>query len=283
MESENIPSAITSFTAGAVAGLTVDVALFPLDTLKTRIQSEKGFWKSGGFKQIYKGIGPTAAGSAPCAAIFFLTYNETKGFLQPYIGGNWSPVCHIISASVAEVTVNVVKVPIEIVKQRRQTTKGVSTLAIVRKAIHNEGLRGMYRGFVSTVMRDVPFSVIQFPLWEALKSHIQMMTGEEVTPAQSAFSGAAAGAVAGAATTPLDLAKTRIMLAEHRPHCPSETRMLPVLREIYRLKGLQGVFAGFVPRTVFIFLGGGVFFGCYDFARGVVESMPFFKHKSKES
>lgn len=54
------------FQAGALAGLTVDVALFPLDTLKTRLQSEKGFFKAGGFKQIYKGIGPTAAGSAPC-------------------------------------------------------------------------------------------------------------------------------------------------------------------------------------------------------------------------
>uniref|UniRef100_A0A1B6KWW8 S-adenosylmethionine mitochondrial carrier protein n=1 Tax=Graphocephala atropunctata TaxID=36148 RepID=A0A1B6KWW8_9HEMI len=283
MGTENVPSPITSFAAGAVAGLTVDVALFPLDTLKTRIQSEKGFWKAGGFQHIYKGIGPTAAGSAPCAAIFFLTYNESKGFLHPYMSGQWSPVCHIISATVAEVTVNVVKVPIEIVKQRRQTTTGVSPLAIVKSAIHNEGLRGMYRGFVSTVLRDVPFSVIQFPLWEALKSNIRTMTGEEVTPAQSAISGAVSGAVAGAATTPLDLAKTRIMLAEHRPHAPSETRMLPVLREIYRLKGFQGVFAGFIPRTTFIFLGGGVFFGCYDFAREVVESVPFFNHKSKDS
>lgn len=85
------------------------------------------------------------------------------------------------------------KVPIEIVKQRRQTTVGISPLAIVQNAIRNEGLRGMYRGFGSTVMRDIPFSVIQFPLWEAFKMRLQQVTGQETTPAQSALCGAVAG------------------------------------------------------------------------------------------
>lgn len=47
----------------------MDVALYPLDTLKTRIQSEQGLWKAGGFRQIYKGIGPIAVGSAPCGKL----------------------------------------------------------------------------------------------------------------------------------------------------------------------------------------------------------------------
>ena len=51
--------------SGGVAGLTVDVTLFPLDTIKTRLQSRRGFWASGGFKRIYAGIGPAAVSSAP--------------------------------------------------------------------------------------------------------------------------------------------------------------------------------------------------------------------------
>jgi solute carrier family 25 S-adenosylmethionine transporter 26 len=53
----------TSLIAGGVAGLFVDISLFPIDTIKTRLQSENGFWRSGGFRQIYKGIGPVVAGS----------------------------------------------------------------------------------------------------------------------------------------------------------------------------------------------------------------------------
>lgn len=54
-----------SLQGGGVAGLVVDVVLYPLDTLKTRLQSAQGFKKAGGFGNIYKGIGPQAIGSAP--------------------------------------------------------------------------------------------------------------------------------------------------------------------------------------------------------------------------
>lgn len=51
--------------AGGTAGITVDMALFPLDTLKTRLQSPCGFFASGGFRHLYKGVGTAAIGSVP--------------------------------------------------------------------------------------------------------------------------------------------------------------------------------------------------------------------------
>lgn len=56
---------LTSLFGGGIAGLTVDISLFPLDTIKTRLQSQQGFLKAGGFKGIYKGLGPQAIGSVP--------------------------------------------------------------------------------------------------------------------------------------------------------------------------------------------------------------------------
>ena len=44
--------------------------------VKTRLQSPDGFWKSGGFNGIYRGIGAAAAGSAPGASLFFTTYGK---------------------------------------------------------------------------------------------------------------------------------------------------------------------------------------------------------------
>ena len=57
-----------------MAGTSVDVALFPIDTLKTRLQSPQGFLQAGGFRGIYNGLGAAALGSAPGAALFFSTY-----------------------------------------------------------------------------------------------------------------------------------------------------------------------------------------------------------------
>lgn len=48
-----------------MSGLCVDVVLYPLDTVKTRLQSAEGFVNSGGFRGIYRGLGSIMVGSAP--------------------------------------------------------------------------------------------------------------------------------------------------------------------------------------------------------------------------
>jgi solute carrier family 25 (mitochondrial S-adenosylmethionine transporter), member 26 len=65
---------LTALIAGGMAGTTVDVALFPIDTIKTRLQSPQGFLAAGGFRGIYQGLGAAAVGSAPGAALFFSVY-----------------------------------------------------------------------------------------------------------------------------------------------------------------------------------------------------------------
>lgn len=135
-----------------------------------------------------------------------------------------------------------VRVPVEIVKQRRQTSVATAHrngFAILWQAYRAEGLyRGIYRGFTSTLLREIPFSLIQFPIWEYLKANWTPTTGTELTPAAVAACGAIAGGIAAAITTPLDVAKTRIMLAEKyegRRHTVSR-----VLRGIYAEKGIRG-------------------------------------------
>lgn len=51
--------------AGGMAGTAVDVALYPLDTIKTRLQSPEGFLKAGGLRGVYNGLSAAAVGSAP--------------------------------------------------------------------------------------------------------------------------------------------------------------------------------------------------------------------------
>lgn len=45
--------------------MCVDLTLFPLDTIKTRLQSQQGFYKAGGFRGIYAGVPSAAVGSLP--------------------------------------------------------------------------------------------------------------------------------------------------------------------------------------------------------------------------
>eukprot|EP00118_Oscarella_pearsei_P012040 m.85512 g.85512 ORF g.85512 m.85512 type:complete len:119 (+) comp36446_c1_seq5:123-479(+) len=62
---ERSPPFWVPLLAGGAAGTAVDVALFPLDTIKTRLQAPEGFIKAGGFRGIYSGLASVATGSAP--------------------------------------------------------------------------------------------------------------------------------------------------------------------------------------------------------------------------
>lgn len=128
----------------------------------------------------------------------------------------------------------------EIAKQRRQTISArTSSISILMEAYRKEGVRrGLYRGYGSTIIREVPFAFIQFPIWEHLKANWTANTGLELTPIAVALCGAIAGGLAAAITTPLDVVKTRIMLAER-----NEGRRLTitsVLRTVYRDGGFTG-------------------------------------------
>lgn len=90
-----------------------------------------------------------------------------------------------------------IRVPVEIAKQRRQTTSArTSSISILMEAYRTEGIRrGLYRGYGSTILREVPFAFIQFPIWEHLKANWTVNTGLALTPIAVAVCGAIAGNV----------------------------------------------------------------------------------------
>jgi solute carrier family 25 S-adenosylmethionine transporter 26 len=194
----------------------VDIALYPLDTLKTRLQSSGGFFKSGGWSGVYRGVGSVLAGSAPGAALFFVTYEHIKTSLQK--SNQPAPVAHMLAASIGEVAACAVRVPTEVVKQRAQTAQFSSSWLVLRHIFLANPSVGtiwceLYRGWGVTVLREIPFTAIQFPLWEAMKTWRGKMKGRKANPAESSVFGCVSGGIAAAATTPLDVIKTRLMLA----------------------------------------------------------------------
>ncbi|XP_034826062.1 mitochondrial S-adenosylmethionine carrier protein-like [Maniola hyperantus] len=267
-------SYVSPLFAGATAGLSVDVTLYPLDTLKTRLQSQQGFYKAGGFSGVYRGLLTVATSSMPTSALFFASYEATKTLCQPLVLPQYAPLVHMFAASVGETIACLIRVPTEIAKQRKQTYTGTekrSSIRILLHAFRTEGLRkGVYRGFLSTVVRDLPFSFIELPIWEMLKAAVRDRNDGKITSFQSALCGSIAGGFAAAATTPLDLAKTRIMLAEDYA-ATRKLRIRPVLSDIYLQSGVRGLFAGVTPRATAFMFGGFVFFGVYDYSKSVYD------------
>ncbi|KAM4022510.1 mitochondrial S-adenosylmethionine carrier protein [Anomaloglossus baeobatrachus] len=260
---------ITSLLAGGTAGMCVDLILFPLDTVKTRLQSPQGFSKAGGFRGIYAGVPSTAVGSFPNAAAFFVTYESVKRVLHSGSSPYRSPFIHMAAASAGEMVACLIRVPSEVIKQRAQVSPSSTTYRMFASTLRLEGIRGLYRGYKSTVLREIPFSLVQFPLWEFLKDFWSWKQSRPLDSWQSAVCGAFAGGFAAAVTTPLDVAKTRIMLAKAGSSTAGGNVLL-ALSDIWRTHGLTGLFAGMVPRISAISLGGFIFLGAYDKARSLL-------------
>ncbi|XP_062441410.1 mitochondrial S-adenosylmethionine carrier protein isoform X2 [Rhea pennata] len=285
-----------ALAAGGVAGVCVDLILFPLDTVKTRLQSPQGFRKAGGFRGIYAGVPSTAIGSFPNAAAFFITYEYVKSLLHRGSASYLTPVTHMVAASFGEMVACLIRVPSEVIKQRAQVSPSSSTFRILSHTLYHEGIQGLYRGYKSTVLRE--------DLWSWKQGHV-------VDSWQSAVCGAFAGGFAAAVTTPLDVAKTRIMLAK-AGSTNASGNVLTALSGIWRTQGLSGthafdlhpwhaqhpvaesttvlpedvcitrsetsekasmgatcpcLFAGVVPRMTAISLGGFIFLGTYEKTR----------------
>ena len=109
--------------AGGLASATVDVSIYPLDTMKTRQQAPGGFLRSGGFRALFRGVVPTALGSAPGGAVFFAVYEATRAMQER--GGVWpASVPHwatdAVAACSAAVASCLVRNPSSVIAQRMQ-------------------------------------------------------------------------------------------------------------------------------------------------------------------
>lgn len=262
------PSFKTSLLSGAMAGVCVDISMYPIDTIKTRLQSAEGFVKAGGFNGVYRGIGAAAIGSGPGSAFFFTAYEQSKHRLQPILGQD-SAYTHMGAAAIGEVMACLVRVPTENVKQKMQVGLYKTVKEGVSGIMKTQGFKGFYTGYVTTVAREIPFSFIQFPIWERMKREWALQQGAPVAAWQGALCGSISGAFAAAITTPLDVCKTRLMVDTAGKY----SGMMGTMSMIYKEEGWRALFLGIQPRVMWIGIGGFVFFGAYEKTKEVLGGM----------
>lgn len=185
-----------------------------------------------------------------------------------------SSLAHLTAGICGGATSSLIRVPTEVVKQRMQTGQFGSALAAFRQIVAKEGIRGLYAGFGSFLLRDLPFDAFQFCLYEQLKIGYGKKLGREVNDPEAAFIGAISGAVTGAFTTPLDVIKTRLMIqGTHVQYNGIYDCVMKIIKE----EGPATLLQGLGPRILWIGLGGSIFFGALEKTKDFVEERSFAK------
>jgi len=169
--------------------------------------------------------------SRSIAGAFFTTYERTKALfvrINPSTSSHPNgiiptPVVHAAASSIAELVSCAILTPAEVIKQNAQmVSAGSKTNATVQTlAKFKANPLALWRGYTALAGRNLPFTALQFPMFERLREGIKAQrdragkrTGTILESGViTAVSAGAAGSVAAVITTPVDVVKTRIMLS----------------------------------------------------------------------
>jgi len=269
---ETLRNAQDHLKAGAAArGISIFL-LYPLDTLKTRLQMAPGARAALPPLQpqnLFRGVFGSLTGQIPYGMLTFGSYEVYKSKLLAAFPNNNPFPLYVAAAILGDLTGSFWLCPSEVVKQQMQGGMHASLQAAVGSIYASAGMRGFYRGYVGQIMRDVPFRAVQLPAYEVVKkawvrrfaTDSKTKAVRELQPLENMAVGIVAGTFSAAITTPLDVIKTRLMTGAGRVTLGGAATMA---KQIVAAEGVRGLYRGLVPRVVYVGPSVGVFFVVYE-------------------
>ncbi|KAL3233823.1 Mitochondrial RNA-splicing protein MRS4 [Nakaseomyces bracarensis] len=251
--------------AGAFAGIMEHCVLFPVDALKTRIQSASGSNSVGLIKQIskiataegsfalWKGVQSVILGAGPAHAVYFATYEFSKSKLIEREDINThQPLKTAVSGMAATTVADALMNPFDVIKQRMQLNTKESVWHVTKNIYKNEGFAAFYYSYPTTLVMNIPFAAFNFAIYESATKFLNPTN--DYNPFVHCISGGLSGATCAAITTPLDCIKTVLQVRG------SETVSNEVLKQantfkraaeaIYQIHGWKGFWRGLKPRVI---------------------------------
>jgi len=120
----------------------------------------------------------------------------------------------------------------------------------MRVVYQTEGLAAFYVSYPTTLTMSVPFTAVQFTVYEHIKKLLNPT--REYSPVTHMIAGGVAGGVAAGVTTPLDVAKTLLQTrgTAKDPEIRRVNGMVEAIRIIWKRDGLKGFGRGMSPRVL---------------------------------
>jgi len=267
----------TKLAAGSVAGVIGVSTCYPLDFAKTRLQSQVGKYTGmtdvfrkvhakRGVAGLYYGLRPNLAGIIPEKGLKLAVFDFMRMQLRNKDGSVplRSEMIAAVTAAVAQVLVTT---PMELIKIRVQLT-GNSSLSVIREL----GIRGIYKGYVPTLSRDIWFNVWFFPLQAQWKARwIKETDSAQTALGKSFIAGICSGMLAAYISTPFDVIKTRMQGGATQQRAGMREASL----QIYRKEGWRAFFLGANLRVYAIAPLFGIAIAVYDVQKRWLQSLGF--------
>lgn len=262
-----------------------------------------------GFRGIYAGLGPTLVMGIPSTAFYYTVYDElvARARSQPSIVATADAYVPLVAGSSARLMSTLLTAPLELIRTRQASMvgEGKEVRGMVeefRAIVRHEGCGALYKGLTPTLWRDVPFSGIYWLCLEQFRLLYGSALddgGQARNPLQQAglsfVSGASAGMVAAACTTPFDVVKTRQQAVSETVESVARTELavgpcnhgghivyraepaarpaslFAFMRTIYETEGIHGLWRGNQTRMIKVAPSCAIMITSYELGKRMLE------------
>ncbi|GBG25875.1 Mitoferrin [Hondaea fermentalgiana] len=212
------PESGTSFmvhaAAGSLAGAAEHCAIFPMDTIKTHMQTEgaargvvRKLVQEQGVLRLWRGVSTMFTACVPAHAAYFSIFEQAKMSFGAD-GEEHTPLAASAAGVLATVAHDSIMTPMDVIKQRLQLGLHSGMIDCASTILRTEGVSALFLSFPTTLLMNMPYAAVMVSANESLKKVLN--PGNEYNLPAFFLSGALSGALAAAMTTPLDVVKTRL-------------------------------------------------------------------------
>ena len=171
-EATRVPSmqqlVVIGTISGAFAGLVTDMAMFPIEKLKIRLQAGGLSGIVGtpleALRDLFANVWMVLYTSPVYYGLYFGVYEPLKAFL---IARN--PDAENEGAVLASIgatwSMFLARVPAEVIKTRVMSNADASPLAAMLRLYNKAGLMGFYTGYFSLAFVEYPFNILEIGLY----------------------------------------------------------------------------------------------------------------------
>ncbi|KAL7991247.1 hypothetical protein Chor_015503 [Crotalus horridus] len=245
MKTNPVIQAAIDLTAGAVGGTACVITGQPFDTAKVKMQTFPTMYqglmdccvktyKQIGFRGFYKGTTPALVANIAENAVLFMCY----GFCQ-----------------------NIVRKIADLDRKAKLST----VWSVIKSVLQKDGPLGFYRGWFSTLLREIPGYFLFFGAYEFSRTFLAFgKPKEELGPVALVLSGGFGGMCLWIAVYPVDCVKSRIQVLSM---AGKQTGFMRTFASVVKNEGVFALYSGLKPTMIRAFPANGALFLAYEYSR----------------
>jgi len=244
---------------GVAQGITITVVGHPLDTIKTRLQS--GMYptmvtcvnntiKNEGMFGLYRGVSVPMISHVIKRSYQFPIFNHLRSDFNVPI---------YLAGAMAGVSGTIIGNPLQVIKVNIQSTKKdkyKNAFDFVKQHYKKKGLRGFYKGFRITLLKDMTFGGSFYGNYTLIKNALPDK------PYSHFFAGGITHSINWLLFIPIDYTKTQIQKSE------GKLTIKDVVTKTVKDGGYKRLWRGIVPAITRIFPVSGCGMMAYEFVYG---------------